>query len=87
MESRKEKKNDNQKEEKKASSVNIEEVNTLSEVKEGDILFTSTMEIVHLVVLDEGVVNDWVLHNGASFHVIPCQSWFTKYDAQCRVQV
>ena len=39
----------NQKEDKKESSVKIEEVNAVSEAEKGDILFTSTMESLHLV--------------------------------------
>ena len=49
----------NQKEEKKPSSnVKIEEVNTISEAEEGDILFTLTMDSVHLVATNEGMSND-----------------------------
>ena len=59
----------NQKEEKKASSssVKIEEVNTVSEAEEGDILFTLTMDSVHLVATNKSMSNDWILDNGASF--------------------
>ena len=69
----KEKKQDkNQKEEKKATSnVKIEEVNTVNEAKEGDILFTSSMDSVHLVATNEGMSNDWILDSGASFHMSP----------------
>ena len=49
----------NQKEEKKASSsVKIEEVNTISETEEGDVLFTLTMDNVHLVATNKGISND-----------------------------
>ena len=65
------KKEENQKEEKKASSVKIEEVNTLSKAKEVDILFTSTMDSIHLMATNQGISNDWVLDSGASFHVNP----------------
>ena len=85
-EKQKDKKNGN-KEKKNASSVKIEEVNTLSEAKEGDILFTSTVDSVHLMVIDKGVVNDWVLDSGASFLVTPNCECFTTYDACQRGQV
>ena len=75
------KKDENQKEEKKAFSVKIEEVNTLSEAEERDILFTSTMGSIHLVGIDQGISNDWVLDSGALFHVSPNCDWFTNYDA------
>ena len=73
----------NQKEDKKTSNnVNIEEVNAVSECEEGDILFTSTMDSVHLVVTNQGMSHDWVLDSGASFHVSPNREWFTNYDAR-----
>ena len=49
----------------------IEEVNTLSKAKEGDVLFTSIMDSIHLVAINQGISNDWVLDSGASFHVSP----------------
>ena len=79
----KEKKNKN-KEEKNNYNVKREEVNTVSEAKEADILFTSNMGSAHLVAIDESVTHDWVLNNGASFHVTPNRDWFIKYDAGCR---
>ena len=71
------KKDESQKEKKKVSSVKIKEVNTLSEAEEGDILFTSTMDNLHLVATNQGMSNDWVLDSGASFHVSPIRDWFT----------
>ena len=59
----------------------------MSEAKEGDILFTSSMDSVHLVASDDIVAHDWVLNNGASFHVTPNKDWFIKYDVGCRCQV
>ena len=56
-------------------------MNTLSEAEEGDILFTSTLDNVHLVAIDQGISNDWVLDIGALFHVSPNHDWFTNYDA------
>ena len=72
----------NQKEDRKTtSSVKIEEVNTVSEAEEGDILFTSSMDSVHLVATNEGMSNDWILDSGASFHVSPNREWFSTYNA------
>ena len=72
----------NQKEERKTTSrVKIEEVNTVSEAEEGDILFTSSMDSVHLVTTNEGMSNDWILDSGASFHVSPNCEWFSTYNA------
>ena len=76
------KKEENQKEEKKASSVKIEEVNAVSKIEEGDILFTSTMDSIHLVATNQGISNDWVLDSGASFHVSTNRDWFTNYNAR-----
>ena len=74
------KKDENQKEDKKASNVKIEEVNTLSKAKEGDILFTSTMDSIHLVATNQGISNDWVLDCGTSFHISPNREWLMNYD-------
>ena len=74
------KKEHNQKEEKKASSVKIEEVNTINKDEEGDIIFISTIGSIHLVATNQGISNDWVLDSGASFHVNPNCDWFTNYD-------
>ena len=72
----------NHKEDKKESNIKIEEVNAVSEAKEGDILFTCTMESVHLVATNQGMSYDWVLDSGASFHVSPNHEWFTNYNAR-----
>ena len=60
----------------------IEEVGTINKAKEGDILFTSTMDSIHLVATNQGISNDWVLESGASFHVSSNCDWFMNYDAQ-----
>ena len=65
----------------KESSVKLEEVNVVNEAKEGDILFTSTMDSVHLIATNQGMSHDWVLDSGASFHVSPNCEWFSNYNA------
>ena len=56
-------------------------MNAVSKAKEGDILFSSTMDSVHLVATNQGVSNDWVLDSGASFHVSPHCEQFSNYNA------
>ena len=69
------------KEEKKTTSiVKIEKVNALIKAQEGDILFTSSMDSVHLVATNEGMSNDWILDSGVSFHVSPNCEWFSTYN-------
>ena len=65
----------------------IKEVNTLSEAEEENILFTSTMDSMNLMAIYEGIANNWVLDNGASFHVTPNCEWLTKNDVGQRGQV
>ena len=60
----------------------IEEVNAINKAEEGDILFNSTMDNLHLVATNQGMSNDWVLDRGASFHVNPNCDWFTNYNAR-----
>ena len=55
---------------------------SLSKAKEGDIIFTSTMDSIHLMATIQGISNDWVLDSGASFHVSPNCDWFTNYNAR-----
>ena len=57
-------------------------MNAVSEAEEGDILFTSSMDSVHLVATNEGMSNDWILDSGASFHVSPNCEWFSTYNAR-----
>ena len=71
----------NQKEEKTTTNVKIEEVIAISEAKEGDILFTSSMESVHLMATNKVMSNDWIIDSGASFHVSPNCEWFSTYNA------
>ena len=56
-------------------------MNAVSEAEEGDILFTSSMDGVHLVATNEGMSNDWILDSGASFHVSANYEWFSNYNA------
>ena len=75
------------KEEKSGSNIKIEKVKIVSEAKEGEILFTLSMDNVHLVALDDSATHDWVLDNGASFHVTQNKDWFIEFDASRRGQV
>ena len=59
----------------------IEEINSVSEVEEGDILFTSSLDNAYLVAMDDFVKHDWIIDSGTSFHVTPHKEWFTSYDA------
>ena len=46
-------------------------MNAISKAEEGDILFTSTMDNLHLAETNQGMSNEWVLESGASFHASP----------------
>ena len=63
-------------------SVKIEEINVVSEDKDGDILLNSGLKQSQLVTFADQNVQDWVMDSGASFHVTPHREWFTNYDAK-----
>ena len=56
-------------------------MNVVSEAEGGDILFTLTMDSIHLVATNQGMSHDWVLDSGTSFHVSPHCEWFSNYNA------
>ena len=80
------------KEDKPKSTVQIEEINAVSEDEVGDIvvnsdddgeiLFNSGLESAQLATTDDIMLHDWILDSGASFHVTPHREWFTTYDAK-----
>ena len=39
-------------------SVNIEEINTINEEEDGDVLFTSIFDSAHLVAINDFIEND-----------------------------
>ena len=66
-------------------SVNIEEINTVNEEEDGDVLFTSSF--AHLVATNDLTEHDWIIDSRAYFHVTPNKEWFTTYDVAQRGQV
>ncbi|MCO5585913.1 hypothetical protein L7F22_039847 [Adiantum nelumboides] len=47
----------------------------------GDVLLTSSFDDAFLLTHERSMPMDWVIDNGASFHVMPHRLWFHDYDA------
>ena len=57
----------------------IEEINSLEDY-DGDICFTSSMDLAFLVAIDDSALQDWVFDSGALFHLTPHKQWFVTFD-------
>ena len=47
----------------------------------GDVLLASSFDDAFILTHERSMPMDWVIDNGASFHVTPHRSWFHDYDA------
>ena len=79
---------------KKKSTVKIEEINVIGTYAEDDaqgvdackitsaeIYFTSVLESAFLTAKDGYALSDWIIDSGASLHVSPHREWFSSYVA------